>query len=144
MSSINEYIHDDSDCETVYSFEEVEEEENNEEEDFDEEYYEDFEDEYYEPEYIQPEEEIKKKFCHTINTKIPQVNPWSFNNNNNIIKSMDEILKEEEENKKIEDEKQRKRDELLRKRKERFRNSRSSFHFKNEPDGIKRKLLSKK
>lgn len=138
---MNNYIHNDSDCETVYSYEEEEiEKEYEEEEYYDGDYEEEYDDEYYEPTYIEPKKEIKN---YNINTKIPEVNPWN-KNNTGVIKTMAEILKEEEENKKVEEQKKKEMEKISKQRKERFRHSRSSFHFKNETESKNRKLLLKK
>ena len=144
MSSINEYIHNDSDCETVYSYEDIEEQEEYDEEEYnDGDYEEEYDDEYYEPEYIKPKKEIIKHFRSNIDTKIPEINPWS-KKNNEVIKTMAEIIKEEEEIKKIEEKKRIEMEKISKQRKERFRHSRSSFHFKNETESKNRKLLLKK
>lgn len=148
MSCINQYIFEDnSDCETVYSYEEQEIDKENEEEyqeENEEEYYDDYydEDEYQELEYITVKKEViepRKK----MNMKIPEVNPWN-KNKEETIKTMAEILKEEEENKRKEDVKKKEMEHLSKQRKERFRHSRSKFHFKNETEGTKKKFLLKK
>jgi len=146
MSCINQYIFEDnSDCETVYSYEEQEIDKENEEEEYQEEnegeYYDEYEDEYQEPEYITVKKEViepRKK----MNMKILEVNPWN-KNKEETIKTMAEILKEEEENKKKEDIKKKEIEKLSKQRKERFRHSRSKFHFKNETEGTKKFLLKK-
>jgi hypothetical protein len=150
MNSINDYLHKesgvDSDCETVYSFEE-EESSQSENEYEDEEYYEgDIDDEYYDedydPLYVDPREEIKRNY--TVNVKVPEQCPWNKKETGKV-KSMMEIIKEEEEKKKIEEKKKMEMDKISKKRKERFRNSRKSFYFKNDnTEGTKKSLLLKK
>ena len=145
MSCINQYIFEDnSDCETVYSYEEEEIDKENEEE-YEEEYddeYDGYEEEYQEPEYITVKNQCIEPRIK-INTKIPEVNPWN-KEKEETIKTMEEIIKEEEENKRKEDVKKKEMENLSKQRKERFRHSRSKFHFKNETEGTKKKFLLKK
>lgn len=145
MSCINKYIFEDnSDCETVFSYEQEEIDGENEEE-CDEEYYDEYDgydEEYQEPECITVKNQLIEHHIK-INTKIPEVNPWN-KKKEEPIKTMEEIIKEEEEIKRKEDIQKKEMEKISKQRKERFRHSRSSFHFKNETEGTSKRFLLKK
>ena len=146
MSCINQYIHSESDCETIYSFEEEEEEEREEEEEeeeYDFEYYDDIDEYYYNESKELPSVKVPTVQVPSKYLKIPEKNPWK-KNSEEVVKTMAEIFKEEEEIRKIEEKKKEELEKISKQRKERFRNSRSSFHFKNDSEAVKKKFLLKK
>ena len=155
MTSINDYTYsqidnyEESDCETVYSNQE-EEEEYIEEEEYDETYPEYENNEYYYEHPVSSYVSVKDNLNDTetfikVDASIPKVNPWGLDldksKKEEPPKTFHEILKEEGEKKRIDDIKKMHLEKENRKRKERFSNSRQRFNFRSNQNSDKKSSL---